>query len=208
VADEQDGLLDPCLQGEQFVLQLAADQRIQRGKRLVHQQNICIRGERSRQADALLHAAGQFADVALGPLRQADELQFFVDDRLSPRGGFTAQFQAEAAYWENRFGTVHDFRVFLFDNDTRILFTIVFDGDFKPYVEDLIKEVTPWLDQIFGGVWEGYKGMKDAGILELVHNAKVDAEFFYAAFPDSTRRDVEKAVRISSAVNELLDAAS
>jgi len=118
------------------------------------------------------------------------------------------QFQAEAAYWENRIGTVHDFRVFLFDNDTRILFTIVFDGDFKPYVQDLIKEVTPWLDQIFGGVWEGYKGMKDAGILELVHNAKVDAEFFYAAFPDSTRRDVEKAVRISSAVNELLDAAS
>src|SRR6202047_3533369 len=118
------------------------------------------------------------------------------------------RFQAEAAYWENRIGTVHDFRIFLFDNDTRILFTIVFDGDFKPYVEDLIKEVTPWLDQIFGGVWEGYKGMKDAGVLELVNNAKVDAEFFYAAFLDSTRRDVEKVVRISSAVNESLDAAS
>ena len=118
------------------------------------------------------------------------------------------QFQAAAAYWENRIGTVHDFRIFLFDNDTRILFTIVFDGDFKPYVEDLIKEVSPWLDQIFGGVWEGYKGMKDAGILELVHNAQVDAEFFYAAFPESTRRDVEKALRIRSAVNELLDAAS
>ena len=118
------------------------------------------------------------------------------------------QFQAEAAYWENRIGTVHDFRVFLFDNDTRIMFTIVFDGDFKPYVQDLIKEVTPWLDQIFGGVWEGYKGMKDAGILELVDNAEVEAEFFYAAFPDATRRDVEKALRISSAVNELLDAAS
>lgn len=118
------------------------------------------------------------------------------------------QFQAEAAYWEKRIGTVHDFRVFLFDNDTRILFTIVFDGDFKPYVEDLIKEVTPWLDQIFGGVWEGYKSMKDPGILELVHNAKVEAEFFYAAFPDATRRDVEKALKMSNAVNELLDAAS
>jgi hypothetical protein len=118
------------------------------------------------------------------------------------------QFQAEAAYWENRIGTVHDFRVFLFDNDTRILFTIVFDGDFKPYVEDLIKEVSPWLDQIFGGVWDGYQGMEDAGILELVHNSQVDAEFFYAAFPHATRRDVEKALRIRSAVNELLDAAS
>src|ERR1700693_3570664 len=115
------------------------------------------------------------------------------------------QFQAEAAYWENRIGTVHDFRVLLFDNDTRILFTIVFDGDFKPYVEDLIKEVTPWLDQIFADVWAGYKGMKDAGIFELVQNAKVEAEFFYAGFPDATRRDVEKALGISSAVNELPD---
>ena len=51
--------------------------------------------------------------------------------------------------------------------------------------------------------------MKDPGILELVHNAKVDAEFFYAAFPDATRRDVGRsALRLSGAVNELLDAAS
>ena len=118
------------------------------------------------------------------------------------------RFQAEAAYWENRIGTAHDFRVFLFDNDTRILFTIVYDGDFKPYVADLIKEVSPWLDQIFGGVWEGYKGMNDPSVFELVRNAKVDAEFFYAAFPDVTRRDVEKSLRMSIAVNDLLDAAS
>jgi hypothetical protein len=117
------------------------------------------------------------------------------------------QFQAEAAYLKNRIVTVHDFRFFLFDNDTRIMFTIVYDGDFIAYVEDLIKEVTPWLDQIFGGVWEGYKGMKDRGLSELVHNAKVEAEFFYAAYPDATRRDVEKALRMSNAVSELLDAA-
>jgi hypothetical protein len=29
------------------------------------------------------------------------------------------QFQAEAAYWEERVGTVHDFRMFLLDNDTK-----------------------------------------------------------------------------------------
>ena len=38
------------------------------------------------------------------------------------------QIQAEAGYWETRVGTVHDFRVTLIDNDTRILFTIVYDG--------------------------------------------------------------------------------
>src|SRR6266478_2171043 len=96
VADEKDGLLDARLQRQEFVLQLAADQRIQRRKRLVHQQNIRIRRECPRQSDALLHAAGQYADVTLGPLRQADQLQFLVDDGFPPRGGFTAQLQAEA----------------------------------------------------------------------------------------------------------------
>src|SRR5262249_44811819 len=38
------------------------------------------------------------------------------------------QIQAEAGYWEGRIGTPHDFRVTLIDNDTRILFTIVYDG--------------------------------------------------------------------------------
>ena len=118
------------------------------------------------------------------------------------------QVLAEAPYWENRIGTVHDFRIFLFDNDTRILFSIVYDGDFKSYVADLIREVSPWLDQIFGGGWEGYKSMKDPGIFDLVQNAKVEAEFFYAAFPDVSRRDVEKMQRLSNAVSAMLDAAS
>src|SRR5262245_12725721 len=53
------------------------------------------------------------------------------------------QIQAEAAYWETRVGTVHDFRVTLIDNDTRILFTIVYDGDFKPYVAGILREAAP-----------------------------------------------------------------
>jgi hypothetical protein len=48
--------------------------------------------------------------------------------------------------------------VALIDNDTRILFTIVYDGDFKPYIEDTIREAGPWLDQIFLGVWDGFRG--------------------------------------------------
>ena len=71
------------------------------------------------------------------------------------------QIQAEAGYWEGRVGTVHDFRVMLIDNDTRILFTIVFDGDFKPYIKDILTEAGPWLDQIFLGVWDGFKGSND-----------------------------------------------
>ena len=44
----------------------------------------------------------------------------------------------EAGYWETRVGMVHDFRVTLIDKDAGFLFTIVYDGDFKAYIEDIL----------------------------------------------------------------------
>src|ERR1700733_4433155 len=114
------------------------------------------------------------------------------------------QIQAEAGYWETRVGTVHDFRVMLFDNDTRILFTIVFDGDFKPYIKDILAEAAPWLDQIFVGVWEGFKGSNDPESVERLLGCAVQAELFFVANPDVTVREITKMQRLSNAVTEML----
>jgi hypothetical protein len=118
------------------------------------------------------------------------------------------QIQAEAGYWETRVGTVHDFRVTLIDNDTRILFTIVFDGDFKPYIADILREAGPWLDQIFLGVWDGFRGVKDRESVEELLGFAFESDLFFVRNPDVTVRDVAKMQRISAAVNELLDAAA
>jgi hypothetical protein len=118
------------------------------------------------------------------------------------------QIQAEAGYWETRIGTVHDFRVTLIDNDTRILFTIVFDGDFKPYLEDILREASPWLDQIFLGVWDGFKGTQDRKSVEEVFAFTFECDFFFVSNPDVTSRDVAKMKRLRGAVSELLDAAT
>jgi len=119
------------------------------------------------------------------------------------------QIQAEAGYWEGRIGTVHDFRVTLIDNDTRILFTIVFDGDLKPYIADILREASPWLDQIFLGVWDGFKGTQDLkSVYEDVFSFAFEADFFFVSNPDLTARDVAKMQRVSNAVSELLDAAA
>jgi hypothetical protein len=48
---------------------LDADQRVQRRERLVHQEDRRVGDKGAGQADALLHAARQFAHLALGPLR-------------------------------------------------------------------------------------------------------------------------------------------
>ena len=118
------------------------------------------------------------------------------------------QINAEAAYWEDQVGTVVEFRATLIDNDTRMLVTIVYDGDFKPYLEDVLREAGPWLDQIFGG-WEGFNGTKDRKSgAELVANTHFECDVFYIANPDVTARDVAKMQRLKGAVSELLDAAT
>lgn len=119
-----------------------------------------------------------------------------------------AQFQAEAGYWEERVGTVQDFRGFLFDNDTRFLLTVVYDGDFKPYLDDIATQAGPWLDSMGPGVFEGYPGSigdprAGAWVVSLFHSA----EFFYSANPDVTARDVKKMKQLSDAVRDMLDAA-
>ena len=118
------------------------------------------------------------------------------------------QIQAEAGYWEKRVGTVLDFRVALLDNDTRILFTIVFDGDFKPYIKDILTEAAPWLDQIFVGVWDGFKGSNDAESVERLLGCSFSAELFFIANSDVSVHDVAKMQRLSSAFSEMLDASS
>jgi hypothetical protein len=64
---------------QQLVLQPGADQRIERRERLVHQQDRRVGGKGAGQAHALLHAARQLAHLAVGPVRQADQLQLLGD---------------------------------------------------------------------------------------------------------------------------------
>jgi hypothetical protein len=117
------------------------------------------------------------------------------------------QIQAESAYWAERIGSVHEFRMFVFDNDTSLFFTAVYDGDFKPYVEDLINKASQYFDSMFLGVVEGYKGMRDPGFSDWFSKYVIAAQFMYASNPDATRRDVVKGLRVLSAFEHLLDEA-
>src|SRR5215470_13660592 len=121
------------------------------------------------------------------------------------------QILAEGAYWESRVGTVHDFRVALIDNDTRMLFTVCYDGDLKPYIEDIVRGAGPWLGLIFLGVWDSLRDVKEvtvAVVEDVLRTTAFECDVFYVGNPDVTVRDVAKMQRVSGALNELLDAAS
>ncbi|WP_306215765.1 hypothetical protein [Actinoplanes sp. RD1] len=131
---------------------------------------------------------------------------------LTPNGGKIfrerqADIQAKAGYWEPIVATVENFRIQLFDDDTRMIITLVYDGDFLPYLAD-IGRAHPWLDELFLDVVDGYKGYNDPGTKDLVVSRSYSADVFFHANPDKTVNDVKKMSRLSDAFAEMLDAAS
>ncbi len=118
------------------------------------------------------------------------------------------QFQAEAGYYEGRVGTVQDFRILLFDNDTRFLLSLVYDGDFQPYLRDIATFAGDWLDTLATGVLENYPGIHHPDIAKWVIGLMHPAEFFYVGTPNSSVKDVLKMEKIAKAVSDLFDAAN
>ncbi len=83
VGDEDDGLLQLRLQPQELVLHLAADQRVERGERLVEEPQLRTDRQRAGDADALLLAARKLArQVGLAAL-EADEGDHLARPRLA-----------------------------------------------------------------------------------------------------------------------------
>ncbi|GAB3843790.1 hypothetical protein GCM10027610_057110 [Dactylosporangium cerinum] len=66
------------MQPDDLVLHVTADQRVERGERLVEEEDLRIDGEGAGQADALLHAAGELVGVQLLAARQPDQVDHLL----------------------------------------------------------------------------------------------------------------------------------
>jgi hypothetical protein len=157
-----------------------------------------FRQDASQQKDGKGLRVGNKAEFTLlAPLAQGGADLF--RQRLS-------RVQTEAAYWEGRVGTVHDLRVVLIA-DRYVLFAATYSQDFKPYVLDVIKFATPWIDEMFLGVADGYPGLGSPDAIAYIQKYQVEASVWYASNEEATVRDVAKAQQLSKAFNALLDIA-
>ena len=85
------------------VLEVAARLRVDRRERLVHQQDRRLVRERTRDRDALLHAAGELPRVVVDEAGQADGVERLLDEPLAVgardflwRSGSSTLFRTEA----------------------------------------------------------------------------------------------------------------
>ena len=81
VRDQQHRLAQLALEAQELVLQPAADHRVDRAERLVHQQHGRVGGERAGDADALPLATGELVREAVGEHVRVEPDQLHQLDR-------------------------------------------------------------------------------------------------------------------------------
>ena len=118
-------------------------------------------------------------------------------------GGWTGDRQKAT----DRIATVHDLRVVLIDNDTRVIFASTYDGDWDSYMNDFATIVPDELDHVFSD-FAGYPGARTPGFKDWLSKNQVEALGFYSAYPDASVRDIWKALKTKKALDALLDTAS
>ena len=145
-------------------------------------------------------------------LRTGSKAEFTLIAPVKPGGAEifrqrAVKAQIEAGYWEGKLGTVHDLRVCLINNDTQILFAATYSDEFKPYVVDVIKFATPWIDHMFTDVADGYPGLAAPEAVAYIEKYQVQADVWFASNEAATVRDIARGQRVLKIFNELLDAA-
>jgi hypothetical protein len=143
---------------------------------------------------------------------QAHELTVILP--LNPGGADrmrAAQHAGETSKMYNpqdvdKVGTVHDFRVVIFDNDTRLLFASTFDGGWETYINDFATFIPDQINFLFHEC-VGWPGIHSPDVKDYIVRHQITALRFYSAYPDVTVRDVWKAAKVKNALDNLLDAA-
>ncbi|MBM7420165.1 hypothetical protein M2254_001688 [Chryseobacterium sp. BIGb0186] len=104
-------------------------------------------------------------------------------------------------------GTLHDLRIVLLDNDTRILFCTAYDGDWDPYINDFATKIPELMDIIFGNV-EGWPGIKSPDVKQFILDHQITATGWYVGVPHLTVNDIRRQDKIVNGINIAIDDAN
>jgi len=106
-----------------------------------------------------------------------------------------------------RFGTIHEARVVLIDNDTRLLFCSSFDGTWDKYIDDFAVADNA-VAQAFAEFWshvEGYPGITDPSVRDWLTAHQYEALAYDSSYPEPTVKEIWKALEVQHAFQQVLD---
>ena len=104
-------------------------------------------------------------------------------------------------------GTLHDLRIVLLENDTKILFCTAYDGDWDPYINDFATKIPQLMDIIFENV-EGWPGIKSPEVKQFILDHQITATGWYVGVPHLTVNDIRRHDKIVNGLNKAIDEAN
>jgi hypothetical protein len=147
-----------------------------------------------------------FLKVKPGHEQQVREV-FAGDDAIADR-------PARVKEMLDSVGTLHEARMVLFDDDTRLLIATSFDGDSDVYIEDFARTLVL---QDWERLLVHCQGLPDAADLasfslfdkkEFLTANQITAARYDRAYPNVTSKQVVKALRVQAVFEQLLDEAA
>lgn len=107
-------------------------------------------------------------------------------------------------------GTLHQARYVLFDNGTRLLIATTFDGDWDVYIDDFAASyvLDAWdkfLIHCEGYPDEGKASLSVDEIKEFLTANQVTASDFSMTYPGVTVQEIQEALRVQTAFQQVLD---
>ena len=88
-------------------------------------------------------------------------------------------------------GTLHNVRIALVDNDTRMLFAAIYDGTWDQYIDDFATAAAAGRLRFLDELWEnleGYPGLASPDVKDYLVKYQAPVGFLWTAQPDSTVR--------------------
>ena len=105
-------------------------------------------------------------------------------------------------------GTIHYARWILYDNDTKFLYSVIFDGDFDKYWADFLPYFQKYrVPPVFtlAKDWPADAFTNLESFQKFFRDHQVDSLAEYGAFGGATMHEVRKALRVNAAFQKVLD---
>ena len=152
------------------------------------------------------------ADSARPFKSHGNQGEFTLLAPLKPGGAEKAREMAQKAMAAGEvaglIGTLHNLRIALIDNDSRMLFATVYDGTWDQYIDDFVANpgVNAALDALWGNL-EGFPGINNPDVKDYLVKYQAVVDWFWTAQPDSTVQRNLRAERVLAGFEQVLDAA-
>jgi len=160
------------------------------------------------ELERAIHAQQKASTAGRTGLRQGKVSELTMIAKFAPGGA--KRLRALLNLLGNNFqgadmvGTVHDMRFVFLDNDTKLLFTTAYDGDWDPYIDDFATKIPDAMDVLFSNM-EGWPGIHNPAVRDWIANNQITADAWYVANPNLTVAETRRLAKVGKAVDELLD---